>query len=274
MELLTPVGRIVRGHPMVVKPVKDDNGVAKMQKDGVTPSVSSYFGLAIMKTPGVDWKGEEWGQVIVNQARAGFPAGESESPQFAWKIVDGDSTVPNKVGKKPCDQEGYPGHWVINLSTGLPIKCFHTGKLNPYQQITDKNEIKAGDYVRCYMSVKDNKESQSKNVSKSYGMFLNPSVVEVVQAGQEILLSNDVDASVVFSQPVVMPSNVVPMQGATPPLPQQPGGTMPPPPVPTITPAPDILQPAPRQYNVGGSMYTREQLASANWSDAQIDALP
>jgi len=40
------------------------------------------------------------------------------SPAFSWKVTDGDSPLPNKKGKRPCDQTGYAGHWVIWFSQG------------------------------------------------------------------------------------------------------------------------------------------------------------
>ncbi len=262
MEILTPVGRIVGGHPMTKRIIKDDKTGKPALNDDGDQKFNFYIGLAIPKTPGQDWKQTEWGAQIQAVAVADWPNGEHMQPTFAWKITDGDSIIPNKAGKLPSSKEGFPGHWIINLSTGLPIKCFHTGKFNPMDQIQDEKMIKPGDYIRVMMRVKGNNPSQSP------GVYLNPQVVEVVQAGERIALETEIDAAAAFAVPPVMPAGAQVMLGQavvhnqnaiTPPPTVQMPGIVPP----AITPAPDLL-------NVGGNQYTREQLKTAGWSDEQI----
>ena len=215
IELTTPVGRIVGGHPMVNHVVKDDvTKQPKMQQDGITPQVQFYIGLAIEKGAETDWKQTSWGQQIVAEGAAAYPAGEFNAPTFAWKITDGDSAVPNKKGNIPNKREGYPGHWIINASNGFPIKCFHRGKFQPHEVIQGKEAIKAGDYGRLAISVKGN------NPSPSPGVYVNPSMFELYQAGVEIITETSVDPNAAFGADAgVMPANAmidpnVPAQGA------------------------------------------------------------
>ena len=173
IQITTPVGRLVAGHPMIEHPVTDDKtGLAKMKQDGVTPRVEAYLGLAIPKAGEQHWNQTAWGLEIWNKAQQDWPNGESGAPAFAWKILDGDSAVPNKKGKVPNTREGYPGHWVLNLSQGFAVKCFHAGMFEPHQQIQNDKEVKAGDYARVVVSVRGNGP-----VSQSPGMYLNPSLV-------------------------------------------------------------------------------------------------
>lgn len=278
-EIITPIGRLVGGHPMVANPVIDDRtGHAKLQQDGVTPRTEVYIGLAVPKAGEAHWKQTEWGGKIYQQAVADWPAGEHGAPAFAWKITDGDSQVPNKRGRKPCDREGWPGHWVLSLATGLPVKCYHSGKYDPTQQIQNKNEIKPGDYCRALIVCRGNAPSQSP------GVYLNPSLFELSRAGQEIILESGPSAADAFgggaaTTPASNP-NADPLNP-----PGNPGG----PPAAAVTPAPDFLNPpgapgapgataapppAPERYVLNGQAYTAEQLAAAQWSPEQIATLP
>lgn len=269
IEIITPIGRLVGGHPMVANPVIDDRtGTPKLQADGVTPRTEVYFGLALPKDGEAHWNQTEWGAKIYQQAVADWPAGEHAAPAFAWKIVDGDSQVPNKRGRKPCDREGYPGHWVLSLATGLPVKCYHSGKYDPTQQIQNKNEIKPGDYCRALVVCRGNAPSQSP------GVYLNPSLFELSRAGTEIILDNGPSAAEAFGG-----------GAATTPASNPPGNPGAPPAT-EVAPAPDFLNPpgapggaaapppAPVRYVLDGQAYTAEQLAAAKWSPEQIATLP
>ena len=296
IELTTPVGRVVGGHPMVQRANKDDKtGLPKMQQDGITPSMSTYVGLAIPKGTEQHWNQTEWGAKIWNEALAAWPNGEYQQPTFSWKVTDGDSQIPNKKMKKPCDREGYPGHWVIQASTGLgAVKCYNVGKYNPLTDLIQQKEmIKPGDYARLVLTVKSNDSTQTA------GLYLNPTIFELYQPGQAIILENEpdaagtlgataaqlpagalIDTNVPAQQPAApgMAPPATPgapaMQG-TPPIQQPPAqqlgmapatpGTAP------IAPATDLLQPPPIQmYLVDGVQYTGEQLKGFGWNDQQI----
>lgn len=256
MEIITPVGRIVGGHPMVMNDVKDPRtGEIKMSADGVTPRKELYFGLAIPKNGETHWNQTSWGATIATTAATDWPNGEHGAATFAWKITDGDSAVPNKVGKKPCDKEGYPGHWVINLSTALPVKCYHVGNYDPMAQIQDKNEIKPGDYGRAAINVKGNAPSQSP------GVYLNPTLFELTRAGELIVLDSGTSAAEAFGGNT--PAAPTPASAPVPPH----TAILTPPPVPPVAP------PAQHMFNVGGNQYTGSQLLEAGWTQEQIDAL-
>lgn len=278
-EVLTPVGRIVAGHPMVARPVTDNRTGAVVKNADGTDRTDHYFGLAILKQGETHWNQTEWGAKIWNAGQSGWPNGEFNSPTFSWKIADGDSQVPNKRGKKPCDQEGWPGHWVIHLSTMLPIGCFHTGRFAPHEQIQNKDEIKPGDYGRVFLNAKGNAPSESP------GVYLNPSLFELVRAGQQIILSSGPAAADVFAnQPAQLPPGAAvdtgvqapPATATTAPNPAPAATTPAPGPEPTPPPAEpnrDFLNPPPaaeKRYEVGGVVYTESQLRAAKWSDAQI----
>ena len=120
ISFTTPTGRMVggslyrpkttnsKGEPLVVK-----TGPNKGQ-----PTQRFDIAIALPKTPGLThWSQEAWGTPIWNMGHAEYRNGEAQRPDFAWKITDGDSTIPNTKGRKPCDQTGYPGHWVIWMSS-------------------------------------------------------------------------------------------------------------------------------------------------------------
>lgn len=305
-EILTPVGRLVSGHPMELNAVTDEKTKQpKIGKDG-SPQMKTYVGLAIPKGTEPHWNQTEWGAAIWNVAAAGWPNGEFNAPAFAWKITDGDSKVPNKKGRIPCEREGWTGHWVIHASQGWPVKCFHSNRFEAHQVIQRKEEIKPGDYVRLIINAKDNAPSESP------GVYLNPSLLEVVRAGIEIVLTAEVDASAAFggvaaqlptgamvdpnaqapaavpatptaaAAPVAAPVAAVP---SVSPQPQPAPAAAPAVPAPgvAVTPAPDFLKPqaalAPppppvaKTYLVEGTYYTEEDLKGFKWTDEQIAAL-
>ena len=195
IEITSPVGRLVSGHPMISHAVVDEKTKQpKMQQDGATPRVDFYVGLAIPKGPEQHWNQTAWGQQIHAEALASFPNGEHAMAAFAWKIVDGDSQIPNKNMKKPCDMEGYPGHWIINASNGFAIKCYHRGQYEPSQQIQQKEAIKRGDYCRLVFTVRGNGAAPPNTP----GVYINPSMFELYQAGVEIVSENAADPNATF----------------------------------------------------------------------------
>lgn len=275
-EITTPVCRLVTGHPMVSHPVIDKiTKQQKVNKDG-SLAINFYIGVAIQKGQETDWKATEWGQKIYAEGVNSWPNGEYNSPQFAWKIDDGDSLIPNKVGKRPCDREGWPGHWVIHISNGFPFGVYNRGQYLAHQQIDRKEAIKAGDYVRVVFDVKSN------NPSETPGLYLNPSLFELYQAGVEIVSANAPDANEKFGDvAATMPSNaqIDPnVQGGTAP---QANGPTPPPQQQTAAPGPGNAAPPPepailqpKMYNLNGQTFSEAQLKQSGWKDEQIANLP
>lgn len=275
IDILTPVGRMIGGHPLEAFPVMDDTTkLQKIDKAG-QPRTSSSVGIAIAKGPETDWKQTEWGQQIYQVAAAAWPAGEFNAPAFAWKVIDGDSAIPNKRGSIPNQREGYAGHWVIRASTELPIKCYNAGHYELHEVIQRKEAIKRGDYIRLLLSIKGNNPSQSP------GVYINPSLFELVRAGIEIVTASGPSASDAFAgvaaqlpagaqvDPNVsaIPAGMPQASGAIPPAQPHPGfvenaaaGTASTPPLPPAQPAAHIMT-----ASAGGATY--EELIAAGWTD-------
>ena len=251
-------GRLVGGHPMVMSAVKDDKtNLPKLQKDNVTVRTSAYIGVAVPKGSEPDFKLTEFGKVFLAEAQIGWKNGQWQHPTFAWKVTDGDSTIPNKKGKIPNQREGYAGHWVIHCSTEIPVKCYHVGKYDPTQQIQNKDEIKTGDYCRVLLTVKPNDSDQSP------GLYVNPTLFELSRAGQQIVTGDGPDAATAFggSAPVLPANGAYDTAVAPPPV--APG-------VPPPVPGPAVPPPVEPKYLVNGVEYTLSALKAANWTDAQI----
>jgi hypothetical protein len=271
IDILTPVGRVVGGHPMKAHPVTDDKtGQPKLRGDG-TPRMQVYVGLAVPKQGETRWQDTEWGRQIFAVGQGDWPNGEWQAPSFAWKITDGDSTVPNKRGRKPAEREGYPGHWVISATTELSVRCYHAGRYQPHEMIQRAEEIKCGDYARLYLQVKGNNPSQSP------GVYINPTMFELTRAGVEIITNDGPDASAAFGAvPAQVPAGaqLAPVQ----PAPAVPTPTTPPPTGTPVQPHPGFVTgaamppPAPPVHQMtplaNGATY--EQMIAAGWTDALL----
>lgn len=253
-DYLSPVGRLVGGHPMQHNVSTDDDDKPKLDAAG-NPQRQTFFYFAIPKDGTTDFKQTDFGAVMVAEAKGAFPKGEYNAHDFAWKVIDGDSAVPMKGGKPaPNTREGFPGHWVLRLTTGIPVRCHHFGKYAPHEQIQNENEIKCGDYGRVFVQIKANNSAQSP------GLYLNPTLFELTRAGELIITSSGPAAADVFGggAPTAAPA-------ATPP---------PPPPVPAAATPPPPHNPLPKRYQFNGALYTLEQLKAGGWTDEQINALP
>jgi len=298
-QILTPVGRLVMGDCFTPQ-TTDAEGrplVIKTGPNAGQPRVDFYMGIAIPKT---DAGYNDLYATIYNEARVSFPnlfdaSGQCLNPKFAFKIIDGDSQIPNSKGNKPCDREGFVGHWILNFSGGYAPKCYvpNNGDLS---LATDPAMIKRGYYVRICGSVKGNGSQQQP------GIFLNHSMVELVGYGEEIITGPDANA-VFGAAPAALPqgasatplapvntmmappANMMPPAGmattnviAPPPLntmaPPPPANTMMPPTPGSVAPAPDFLDPSLRQVNSNGQVYTVGQLTEAGYTAEAIAALP
>ena len=190
-QILTPVGRLVQGDCFEGQ-TKDAEGNPLVIKNGPNagqPRVDYFMAIAIPKT---DPEYNDLWAIIHNEARTSFPSlfdasGNCISPKFAFKVVDGDSQVPNTKGVKPCEREGFPGHWVLNFSGGYAPKCY-IQENGAYKQVTDPSMIKKGYYIRIAGTVKGNGSQQQP------GIFLNHSMVELVGYGEEIVTGPNADA--------------------------------------------------------------------------------
>lgn len=178
-DILFPVGRMVGGS--MYKPNNKTDSFGKPVLDPQGEPVQSYsFGVAIPKTQ-ASWRNETWGAQIYTVGQVAYP-GICDTPSFAWKIVDGDSQVPNKKGKKPCDQEGYAGNWVLWFSQSWAPKLVNQ---NGSQELTEPNAVIAGYFIQVYGNVKGNAPSPTP------GVYLNPLAVALSGYGAPITTSID-----------------------------------------------------------------------------------
>jgi hypothetical protein len=253
-DILTPVGRLVGGSVSKPKTTDYDGNplVTKTGPNAGQPRQDYSFGVAFTKgDPAV----ETMLATIHATAAEAWPGGESRRPGFATKITDGDSTELNKAGRRPCDHEGYPGHWVLWFSSGQAPTLYTPGGK---ETIPLAEGIHLGYYVRVFGSVVGNANARNP------GMYLNHRFVERVAFGEVIQVGPD--AASVFAAPVTSlpagarttpaaPASAPPMTPAAPPPPPAPAGPV-------------------RRRHPSGMVYTEEQLRASGWSAAAINSLP
>ena len=279
----------------------DAEGKPLVNKSGPNigqPKVQYFFAVGIPKGAEQHWSQTEWGAKIWAAGHAAFPQ-VAGSPHFAWKVVDGDSQVPNRTGKKPCDREGYRGNWVVSFTSGFAPKIYNK---DGSAQIVEPEAVKLGYYVQVNGDVDGNGSSQQP------GVFINHSMVALSAYGTEIVVGPDA-ASVGFGN-AALPAGAMaaPVGGFNPVAPQAyqppahsqtaqlPGNPMyaPPnpqfvapavqgqpapnpaflavgmPPAPPVPVAPVAPAPVPKQMTpkAGGASY--EQMIAAGWNDALL----
>lgn len=230
INITSPVGRIVMGS-LYDPSTTDAEGKPLVVKTGPNagqPRVNYFFALAIPKGAEPHWAHTAWGQQIWQVGNQAHP-NAAQSPAFAWKIEDGDSQIPNKKGRKPVDNEGWRGHWILKFSGGFAPKVYQQEGAG-YVQVMQKDFCKPGFFVEVAFSVEGNGSSSQP------GVYLNHSMVCFRAYGTEITFGPDV-ASAGFGQSALPagasmtpPAGAIPMPGAPaaapamPPLPGAPAG--------------------------------------------------
>lgn len=244
INITSPVGRFVAGN--LYKPNdKDFDGKPLVVKTGPNagqPRVNYFIALAIPKGPETHWSQTEWGAKIWALGHQAFPQA-AQRPDFAWKIEDGDSTIPNKRNRRPCDQEGYARNWILKFSGGFAPKAyFQEG--TAWVQNLQIDAIKPGYYIQVGFAVDENGQQANP------GVYLNYEAVAFRGFGAEINNGPDVTQMGFGSAPLPAGASAVPLAATLPALPAYAGPqTAPaapaPPPVP-VYPNPAFLQvPAP-----------------------------
>jgi len=196
LYIITPVGRIVQGHPMEPN-TKGYNGNVAVNKNG-DPKTSYFFSLAIEKV-NPDWL--NFWQQIIDYTHQVYPGGESNAVTFKWKYLDGDSL--DHAGK-----DGFAGCHVLKLSQGfVPTLVDKTGNG------MDGTQLNRGDFVRAQISVGPNREN-----APNTGIFLNPSMVQHVAFGTAISAGPDAgevfgNAQIGYVPASASQSPVAPVQG-------------------------------------------------------------
>lgn len=188
VSITSPVGRLVAGS-LYKEVTTDFDGNPLKYKTGPKTGqtrVEFYFGLAVPKTKAAWWE-ETWGRQILQVGSIAFP-GSYQRKDFAWKITDGDSTEVNKRNKRPCDNEGYKGHWVLSLRGGYAPKVYRTEN-GGLVQVTDPEFVKPGYFVEVAFNVEGNGNQNNS------GVYLNHSMVCFRAYGPEINFGPDVNAA-------------------------------------------------------------------------------
>lgn len=186
-DIITPVGRIVWGNPLNSKPKMTNTRPPQPVIDPKTGQqvMQWSFGLAIPK----DQCGAIF-QAMQQEAMTIFPTGQT--PQnFAWKFKDGDG-IDDK-GIPFANRDGYKGCIALSISTEAfaPRIVRLTG--GSYQQMTEG--VKCGDFVRVALNIKAHVGKTDVRGSVP-GLYLNPTMIEFVGYGQEII--SGPDASTLF----------------------------------------------------------------------------
>lgn len=268
IDILFPVSRLVMGN--LYKPQdKDADGKPLVIKSGPNagkPTVKYFFAVAIPKGAETSWTQTEWGMKIYSAGSSAFPR-ESQTPHFAWKVTDGDSNVPNKKGNRPIENEGFPGHWVVSMSSSYAPKIYGDGGNTV---LTEEGRVKTGYYVQVLGSVDGNGSSQNP------GVFINHSMVCFIAFGDEINFGTDPRQVGFAAQRDSFPTAPAPVLPASHPTAPPPGVTVvtapapAPAPVPTV-PNPAVLQvPAPKKMTALAQGVSYEQFIAAGWTDVQL----
>lgn len=188
LHLVTPVGRLTRGSlteraktDYDGNPYADGEGPFELglaiRKDD--PATAEFLGKLYTKacTDAPNLKAK-----IDGEWQSGFSMGA-----FRFKIRDGDK--PNQKGQV---NQNTVGHYVLNLSTNLPIKFTYTdqyglkltdvmGQPIPPRTEISPDKIKIGDYAHIAVSVKYNGK-----IDHTAGLYLSQSAVMLAAYGEAI----------------------------------------------------------------------------------------
>ena len=262
IDLLFPVGRFVAGS--LYQPNNTNmEGQTLSYKTGPNAGkdrYTFYIAVAIKKT-GTPWDQTAWGKIIAGHAGLAFPAGQSKNPNFAWKMKDGDSQIPNQNGIRPCDRQGFAGHWVIEFKASFPSPSSritmtrNAGK----DKIQEDGAINLGDYIQVFARVSDNGSQQKP------GLFYTPRYINFAGFGERITLGIEAHA-VGFSSELPDGASSVPAGEAVLPVTQSEV------PAPPITPYTEILNPKETPRMTPKSTVSYEDYKKAGWADEQLRA--
>lgn len=279
-EQLLPVGRVVRGNFYKARD-KDSDGVLYTFKDGPKvgqPNPQFFFALALPKTQ-VMWQHEPWGKLIWSIGNQCFPK-IAESPTFSWKITDGDSAVPNSKGNKPCNNEGYPGNWIISFNSSLAPRLVSA---DGSAYLLEPNVVMAGDYVQVLTLIDGNQSN------KKPGVYINSQYVSFKGYSAKGRIEQGRDPASIEWDNLGAPTDMVATLGSAP-VANLPQGTLvgtarAPVAVPTVTmPAPTAVVPSPgflappvalppppmRQMTAKAQGNTYEGMIAQGWNDGLL----
>lgn len=215
INFTTPVGRFVNGN-LYVPQTKDADGKPLIIKNGPNagqPTQKFYLAIAIPKIAGQHWATYpraahrptemSWGEAIWATGHKAFGP-TAQSPAFAWKVTDGDSVVPNRKGRIPKDNEGWPGHWVLHCSGSYAPKCYNS---DGSAVLVERDAIKPGYYIQIAGNVAGNASTQTP------GVYINPSMVSLQGFGAEIISGPDPSQAGFGGVPLPAGASTVPVGG-------------------------------------------------------------
>lgn len=180
-NLKLPKGRIVSGNPAKWEQAVDYHTKQKKLDKNGNPLMQNWVHVAIPKQ---DFINEVWPQ-MVQEAATKYPNATQIHPdnylndRFAWKVIDGDSPLCAEGSKVPYNQrEGFPGHYIIKLSTYAFCPDTVVFQNGAYRKI-DQSQIKTGDYIVCSVKLEAHSD-------KNGGLYWNPNIYELVELGTAI----------------------------------------------------------------------------------------
>lgn len=174
------------------------------------------FGLAIPKAE----FGPIWQAMQTEAMKFINPPPPFGSPQFAYKIIDGDSmdkgNIQRGIAPKPYSaREGYGGCFVINIKSQLdnPPPVFRWNPAtNSWQQADpnniDGNKLKTGDYVQVGLAL-------DAHLGQSPGLYVNPQGIQFVGFGTAIMRGPDA-ATMFGAGPAALPPGATAIPQAAP----------------------------------------------------------
>jgi hypothetical protein len=180
----TPVGRFVSGSaderqvrkdPVTKQPKLDEHGQLQHEY---------FIGVAVPKDGQNHWAHSDWGKIIWAAGFAGFPGQEAmvQSANFAWKIIDGDSQIPNRAGKVPAHNENYRGCWILQFKTSFAPQLWNA---DGSQQIPG-SEFKRGYYVQVSGTVRGNGTPGNPGVYLNHDMIALSGYGEIIHGGPDV----------------------------------------------------------------------------------------
>lgn len=302
-EFVTQTGRMVWGSLSKPKTTDYDGNplVVKSGDNKGQPTQRYEFGVAFEKRPGeTHFSESEFGKIIWAQGHRDH--GPSATRQdFAWKSIDGDSTIPGKgrngqPGVAPCTKTGYPGHWVFTFSSQRAPRVVNSDG----SKDIDAGTVLSGDFVQV-------SGTTVGNTGATPGVYINHDVVafqgcsplgRIASEGPDpkTLGFGKGPQPVMTATPVgALPSTVAPPAPgvlATPPPPpviRPPAPPAPPqtavtphtgilvPPIPNAPPPPPAAAVAPPPPPAGPTMTAAavgsyDQYRASGWTDAQLRA--
>lgn len=216
-NILFPPARVVQGD-LYEPQTEDQQGNKLTVKTGQNAGqerVNYFFTIAIPKAGEAAWYHSAWGQKIYGLARSWWPtlfdaAGNCLHPRFSWKVSDGDDTTPNPDAqmRRNCDREGFPGCWIVRLSSGYATRILDSSGA----PMLTPGAVKRGFWVEVWASLNTNGNTQKP------GIYVNHQYVAFRAPDKEIISGPD-PRSLGFGKAALPPGvSAAPVAGAN--LPQ------------------------------------------------------